>query len=111
MPVNDVSIVINGRLYHSGTFLLPFFPVKVIFKPARSTDLWCYKDVVQSVAKGSTISSPLREFKLPLEAVLATPRKMAYLTGLAVHNSLSSVHSEALIGRKRLLLPAFPCCC
>ena len=55
------------------------FPAKVDFKPPPSTGLWCYTDGDQRIAKRSAISSPLRNSEMPLEAVLATPRKLTSL--------------------------------
>lgn len=74
-----------------------------------STDSWCYKPIAQRAAEGSGISSPMRELKLLLQAVVALCRTLACLTSLAVRNSLSSAHSEALTGR-RTNCP-FPCFC
>lgn len=74
-----------------------------------STDSWCYKPIAQRAAEGSGVSSPVRELKLLLQAVVALCRTLACLTSSAVRNSLSSVRSEALTGR-RTNCP-FPCFC
>lgn len=85
----------------------PFFLVKVVSKPAPSTGLWCYKDVVQAPAKDSTISSPEKAWAT-FGGSFVYPQEDGLLGQLGSPQEPLLGSEWGIDGKKKLPVPDFP---